>query len=127
MSISSETAEFGYSITSSTFTERDAGGTQVEINVEGKATGFGQLNGTLVLVTPAPGANAGPVSFRGAAFLDTGEIVGTNAEGCWQKLDGEQKWRVRGINMNTEGQVFVSDGTLDLASRSFNGTFSEWT
>lgn len=63
----------------------------------------------------------------GQRILDTGEVVGTNAEGCWQKLDGEKKWRVRGINMNTEGQVFVSDGTLDLASRSFNGTYSEWT
>jgi hypothetical protein len=127
MPISSEKGEFSYSTTSSTFSERDAGGTQVEINVEGNATGFGQLNGTLVLIAPTPGANAGPVSFRGAAFLDTGEVVGTNAEGCWQQLEGEKKWRMRAINTNTEGQVFVSDGILDLAARSFNGTFSEWT
>lgn len=127
MPISSETGEFSYTITSSTFSERDTGGTQVEINLEGTASGFGQLNGTLTMIAPAPGANAGPGSFRGAAFLDTGEVIGTNGEGCWQQLDGEQKWRVRGINMNTQGQVFVSDGTLDLASRSYNGTFSEWT
>lgn len=68
MPISSEQGEFSYSITSSTFSGRDAGGTQVEINVEGNASGFGQLNGTLVLIAPAPCANAGPVSFMGAAY-----------------------------------------------------------
>jgi hypothetical protein len=127
MAISEEAGEFGYSITSSTFSNRQEGGTEVVINVEGNASGFGQLNGTLTMIAPAPGADAGPVNFTGAAFLDSGEVIGTTAEGCWQKLDGEQKWRVRGINMNTQGGVFVSDGTLDLATRSFNGTFSEWT
>jgi len=85
------------------------------------------MNGTLTMVAPAPGANAGSVSFRGAAFVDGGEVIGTTAEGHWAKLDGQHKWRVRGINVNTQGQVFVSDGTLDLKPRSFNGTFSEWT
>jgi len=70
---------------------------------------------------------AGPGSFTGAAFQDGGEVVGLTGEGCWEQLDGEQKWRVRGINMASNGQILLSDGTLDLAARSFNGTITEWT
>jgi len=127
MAISSESGEFNYSVTSSTFSASHGGGTEVVINVEGEVSGFGQMNGTLTMVAPAPGANAGSVSFRGAAFADGGEVIGTTAEGHWEKLDGQHKWRVRGINVNTQGQVFVSDGTLDPKTRSFNGTFSEWS
>ena len=127
MAISNESGEFNYSVTSSTFSTPPGGGTEVAINVEGDVSGFGQMNGTLRMVTPAPGANAGSVTFRGAAFADGGEVIGTTAEGHWVKLDGQHKWRVRGINVNSQGQVFVSDGTLDLGTRSFSGTFSEWT
>ena len=55
------------------------------------------------------------------------EVIGLTGEGCWEKVDGEQKWRVRGINMASNGQVLLSDGTLDLATRSFAGTISEWS
>ena len=127
MAIGEPSGEFSYSITSSQFERTNDGGSQVVINLEGNASGFGQVNGTLVLVVPTPGANAGPGNYTGAAFLDSGEVVGATGEGCWEQLDGEQKWRIRGINMMTNGGVLVSDGTLDLATRSFNGTFSEWT
>jgi len=127
MAIGEESGEFSYSVTSSSFERRDAGGTQVVINVEGNASGFGQSNGTLTLVAPVPGAGAGSGSYTGAAFLDSGEVIGIVGEGCYQQLDGELKWRVRGINMASNGGVLLSDGTLDLAQRSFNGTFSEWT
>ena len=97
------------------------------INIEGTASGLGQIQGTLTLVAPAPGATAGGGSYTRAAFLDSGEVIGAAGEGYWQQLDGEQKWRVRGINMATNGDCNVSDGILDLATRSFNGTLTEWT
>ena len=127
MPIGETSGEFSYSITSSTFERQDGCGSQVSINIEGTASGFGQLNGTLTLRVPNPGATAGPASYTGASFGDAGEVVGSNGEGCWEQLDGEQKWRVRGINMNTDGGVILSDGTLDIGARSFNGTINEWT
>ena len=127
MAIGETSGEFNYTVTSSTF-ERDAGGrSQVVINVEGTATGFGQANGTLTMVVPAPGAAAGTGSYTGASFSEGGEVIGVAGEGCWQQVEGENKWRVRGINMASNGAVLLSDGTLDLAARSFNGTIAEWT
>jgi hypothetical protein len=127
MAIEDVSGEFSYTTTSYTF-ERTAGsGSQVVINLEGSATELGQINGTLTLVVPVPGAQAGPGNYTGAAFLDSGEVIGSTGEGCWQQLDGEQKWRGRGINMLSNGSVLLSDGTLDLAARSFSGTLAEWT
>ena len=96
-------------------------------NLEVTASGFGQINGTMTLLTPGPGATGGKVKFTGAAFMDSGEVIGVTGEGCWEQLDGEQKWRMRGINMTSNGSVILSDGTLDLATRSYNGTMNEWT
>ena len=127
MGIADTTGEFNYSITSSTYERQTSGGVHVVINVEGPVTGYGVVNGTLTLVVPAPGAQGGPGSFTGASFLDSGEVVGLTGDGYWQQLDGEQKWRVRGINLSTNGQVSVSDGTIALAERSFSGTFNDWT
>ncbi len=76
---------------------------------------------------PAPGANAGPGQYTGVSFLEDGETVGVTGEGCWEKLGSEHKWRVRGINMYANGDVNLSDGTLDLATPTFNGTLAPWT
>ena len=127
MPIGETSGEFSSSITSSTFERQDGGASQVSVNIEGTASGFGQTNGTLTLRVPSPGAAAGPASYTGAAFADSGEVIGLTGEGCWEQLDGEQKWRIRGINMATNGGVILSDGTLDIATRSFNGTMNEWT
>ena len=127
MPIGEASGEFNNSVISSTFERLEGGSSQVVINIEGTGSALGQTNGTLILRIPAPGAPAGAGSFTGAAFQDNGEVIGLTGEGCWEKLDGEQKWRVRGINMASNGQVLLSDGTLDLATRSFAGTISEWT
>ncbi len=127
MAISDTTGEFTNSVTSSTFERQSGGGVQVVINIEGTATGFGTTNGTLTLAAAAPGTTSGSATYTGAAFLESGEVVGATGEGCWQQFDGEQKWRVRGINMTSNGAVLLSDGTLDLSNRSYNGTTNEWT
>lgn len=127
MPIGEVSGEFNYSVTSTTFERLDGGASQVVINIEGTGTAFGQTNGTLIMSVPAPGAAAGPGSYTGAAFQDNGEVIGLTGEGCWQQLDGEKKWRVRGINTASNGQVLLSDGTLDIETRSFAGTITEWT
>ena len=127
MPIGETSGEFNNTITSSTFERLDGGGSRVTINFEGTGSAFAQVNGTLTLLAPNPGAAAGLCSFTGAGFADAGEVIGLNGEGCWEQVAGEQKWRIRGLNVASTGQVLLSDGTLDLATRSFNGTLADWT
>jgi len=127
MTISDTAGEFGFSVTSTTYERQSGGGVNVCINIEGTATGFGQVNGTLTLIVPGPGATSGPATYAGASFQDSGEVIGANGEGCWNQIAGEQKWRVRGLNLTSNGGVVLSDGTIDLATRAYNGTINEWT
>jgi hypothetical protein len=127
MGIQATSGEFSYSVTSSTFERQAGGGAKITVNLEGTATGYGRVTGTLTFNSAAPGATAGTGSYTGAAFLDSGEVIGAQGEGYWQQVAGKQQWRVRGINQVSTGAVIVSDGTLDLASRSFQGTLAEWT
>ena len=127
MAIEDVAGEYSLNVTSTTFERLDGGASQAVLNMEGSASGYGTANGTLIMIIPGPGANAGPGHYTGASFLENGETIGVRGEGCWEKLDGENKWRVRGINMMSNGDVNLSDGTLDLATRTFNGTMAPWT
>ena len=127
MAIEAASGEFQYSVTSSTFERLAGGGAKVTVNLDGTASGYGRVQGTLTFNSATPGATSGTGSYTGAAFLDSGEVVGAQGEGYWQQVAGKQQWRVRGINQTSTGDVLVSDGTLDLATRSFNGTIAAWT
>ena len=127
MAIGDFSNEFSSDVTTSTFERGEGGSSQVTINLQFRGSLFPQADGTLKLSVPVPGATAGPASFTGVGFLDGGETVGLTAEGSWEQVPGELRWRIRGINMSSAGQVLLSDGTLDLASRSYNGTVAEWT
>ena len=127
MAIEAVSGEVNYSVTSSTFERQPGGGARVVINLEGTATGFGTVTGTLALLSPAPGATAGPLTWTCAAFLDSGQVIGATGEGYWDQVAGKQQWRVRGINRTSTGIVLVSDGTLDLATRKFLGTIAQWS
>jgi hypothetical protein len=127
MAIAAVSGEINYSVTSSTFEPNPGGGVRVVVNLEGRATGYGTVNGTLTLLSPAPAAVAGPVSWVGAAFLESGDVVGATANGFWRKVDGKQQWRIRGITQVSTGALVVTDAVLDLATRSYQGTLAEWT
>jgi hypothetical protein len=127
MGIQNPSGEISYSVTSSTFERQAGGGVRVVVNVEGTATGYGRVAGTITMYSASPAAVTGPVTFTGAGFLDSGEVIGAQAEGYWRKVEGKQQWRIRGINLTSAGAVILADATLDLASRSYHGTLSEWT
>jgi hypothetical protein len=127
VAIETASGEFKYSVTSSTFERQAGGGAKVIVNLEGTASGYGKVQGTLTFNPATPGANSGTGGYTGAAFLDSGEVIGAQGEGYWQQVAGKQQWRVRGINQTSSGDVLLSDGTLDLASRTFYGTLAAWT
>ena len=119
--------EFTLSQTSITFDTAAGGGGTATINYEGTATDLGTVQGTLRCVFEEPGAAAGTATWNGASFLDGGDVVGATGQGVWQKVDGQHKWRVRGVNLLSDGQILASDGEIDLATRSDKGTLSEWS
>jgi hypothetical protein len=127
MGIQDPSGEINYAVTSSTFERQPGGGVRVVINLEGTATGYGRVTGTLTMYSASPDAVAGPGNYTGAAFLDSGQVVGAQGEGYWSKVQGKQQWRIRGINLTSAGTVVLADAVLDLATRSYQGTLAEWT
>ena len=127
MGIGPAIGEINYSVTSSTFERQPNGSVRVAVNLEGTATGYGTVTGTLNFISPTPGATVGPLNWTGAAFQPSGEVIGATAEGFWRKVDGKQQWKVYGINLTSTGTVLLAEATLDLASRSYQGTLAEWS
>jgi hypothetical protein len=62
-------------------------------------------------------------SHTSAGFVDSAEVIGAQGEGYWQRVVGKEQWR---INQTSTGAVLLSDGTLDLTSRTLNGTLAQW-
>lgn len=123
MALGKEIGDFSFQITSTSYAG-DAG--SVHINVDGTATSFGTVLGTMTFQVDAPGAKSGALNWRGQAFLENGENVAGLGEGAWEEI-GTHRWRTRMVVRVSDGQVFGSDGVLDLATRSLKGKNLEWS
>ena len=123
MALGKEIGDFSFQITSTTYPGDDGA---VQVNVDGTATSFGTVLGTVTFRADAPGAKNGALSFRAQGFLEHGENVAGIGEGAWEEV-GHHQWRTRLIMRTSDGQVFASDGVLDLATRSLKGKNLEWS
>ncbi len=121
MALGKEIGDFSFKITSSSFSSDGA-----TVDCDGTAANFGTVLGTLSLSAGDPGATTGVASWRGQAFLENGEVLGAVGEGAYEVLGGHQ-WRTRLVITISDGQIFASDGILDLASRSLKGKNLEWS
>lgn len=124
MAKSNKNGEFSFKSTSVTYEEM-AGGGVVRLNLEGNASGFGTVLGTMSLYGDAPGAQSGQSAWAGEAYLDNGDVVQGSGSGFFQK-SGKHKWRVRSIVRVSTGAVLLSDGVISLDGRSYKGTLKEW-
>jgi hypothetical protein len=122
MALGKEIGSFSFKLTSVSYAGPEG---SAQLNVDGKADRYGTVLGTLVL-SGAPGAKNGSASWRGEGFLENGEVVAGTGEGSWQEI-GKHKWRTRMIIRVSDGEIFASDGQLDLASRSYTGKNLEWS
>jgi hypothetical protein len=116
--------EFSFKSTGSTYALIPGGGGVTHVNLDGKATGFGTVIGTLSFFGDAPGAISGRTSWVGSAYLDNGDEVLGASEGFWEK-SGKHKWRVRGLLRVSTGATYLSDGVVSLDGRTYKGTLSE--
>ena len=120
MALGKDIGNFSFKITSVSFGENGA-----TVDVDGTADNFGTVLGTLTF-TGDPAAPGGALSWRGQSYPDGGEAAGSVGEGSFETLSNH-KWRTRLIINTTDGQVFASDGELDLATRSLKGKTLEWS
>ena len=112
--MSKEIGDFSLKATSFT-----VGDDSMSANFEGTATGFGDVVGTLT-ARGEPGAEFGTCSWRSASFLENGDSSQAAGEGTWQKI-GKHRFQIRFTHAISDGRTVLSDGVVDVASRSFNG------
>ena len=112
--------------TSVTASMSAGGGGANQINLEGTATNFGTVIGTLTFLADAPGAKTGRNTWLGAGYLENGEILQGSGEGFYTEV-GKHKWRVRSILRISNGSVLLADGEVSLEGRTYKGTLHDWT
>jgi hypothetical protein len=123
MADAKKSGEFSFNATSVAYVMTEGGGGANHINLEGTATGFGEVLGTLSLFGDAPMAQSGPASWVGTAYLDNGDVVESAGEGFFER-SSKHKWRVRSIMRGSTGAVYVTDGVISLKGRTYKGTMT---
>jgi hypothetical protein len=103
-----------------------SGGGANHVNLEGTATGFGTVIGTLTFLADAPGAKSGRTTWLGAGYLDNGDTLQGSGDGVYAEI-GKHKWRVRAIVRISNGSLLLSDGEVSLEGRTYKGTLYDWT
>ena len=114
--------EFNFNVITSTWS-RDSNGVSAAINLEGDATGYGNVTGTLTF-TGTPGTNSGTVTWLGAD--SAAEMTFSSGHGVFNQTDAG-KWRVRSFTVDSNGVVLIGDGVLDSEARTFSGSLSSFT
>jgi hypothetical protein len=126
MAIGKAVGEFSMTSTGVTVTGLESGGGANHVNLEGTATGFGTVIGTLTFLADEPGGKSGTTAWLGAGYLDNGDVLEGSGEGVYDEA-GKHQWRVRAIIRVADGSVLLSDGKLSLKGRTYKGKLYAWT
>jgi hypothetical protein len=112
--------EYALKSTSLTISAGPAGSTIIEVNFEGSAGAFGTIIGTGAFV----GAKNGTYRWTAIAYLDNGEAVTASGPGTYEST-GKHRWKTQGVLHMSNWQTLITDGEIDLATRSWNGKIFE--
>jgi len=116
-----KSGEFSFKATSVAYVMTEDGGGANHLDLDGTASGYGEVLGTLSLFGDGPMAQCGPASWVGTAYLDNGDIVESTGTGFFERT-GKHKWRVRSIMRGSTGLVYLTDGVISLKGRTYKGT-----
>ncbi len=119
MSAQGEQAKFKANWTSITLRQGDAGNMVAEVNMEGTAEGFGPFIGTMT-VTPA-GAQCGTWHWASVCWLDAGGSMDLVGQGRFE-ADRSRHFKANGLLRDLLGITMNLDSTIDLASKTWEGT-----
>ena len=115
-----KSGEFSFKATSVAYVMTEDGGGANHIDLDGTASGYGEVLGTLTLFGDGPMAQSGPASWVGTAYLDNGDIIESTGSGFFERT-GKHKWRVRSIMRGSTGLVYLTDGVISLKGRTYKG------
>lgn len=96
----------------------------VQGNLEGTATGFGPVLGTIAVTNV--GGKSGTWKFCGAAYLENGDTLTGVGHGTYDTI-GAHKWRTHGIEQLSDGRTVAIEGEVALATRTWSGKLFEWS
>lgn len=125
MSVGKEAGEFSFTSSSITVSAGSGGGVSQAVNLEGTATGFGSVLGTMTFHAAEPGADGGFVTWAGTGYLDDGSSAFGQGRGVFE-TSGNNTWRVRAVIQISSGPLLLTEGEVALEDRSYKGKLYQW-
>ena len=125
MPIGKEMGTFSLTATSFTNLPREGGVMSAIGNLEGTVTG--DLAGAVLLTLNFKTSDMknGTYTSVAAGFLDNGDTLNGEGSGCYES-SGKHKWRLRGQDVLSTGDIIAVEGEMDLASRTYSGKIYAW-
>jgi len=123
MAKGNELGEFTMTSTSATYEPGPAGSVLTKVNYEGTASGFGTVGGTATFVG---GGKGGPMSWCGAAYTEAGDVMNGVGTGSYESV-GVHRWKISTVLRLSDGSEMLSEGELDLATRTYKGKMYAWS
>ena len=114
--------DFSVKSTSATITPGPAGSTLTQVNFEG--TAGGDFLGTVIFTATFVGGKSGTYNQCGTVYLDTGEEVSFTCVGTYEST-GKHHWRTQHVYQLSDGSSGVTEGEIDLATRTWTGKVYE--
>ena len=118
MASGKQVGEFSLKASTLTFTPGPAGSVLVHVNLEGPATNFGTVLGTMTAVSA--GQKSGTWSWCAVGYLDNGDNVTGNGQGTFN-ASGPNRWSTQGSILISDGRNIAVEGEMDLATRVWSG------
>ena len=125
--MSEPVGEFKSKRTGFTLTKTADGQIQQTSSYEGTATGFGAFFGTMTLTQPLEeaGANSGTCTWIAKAILEDKSILADLAEGTWERMGSDLRFKVLLKNNLSDGRKLRCEGVADSEAGTFEGQIYE--
>ncbi|MFT4560472.1 MAG: hypothetical protein ACI9BW_000206 [Gammaproteobacteria bacterium] len=121
-----EIAKFTTKSTSIEVSQQPGGALSFTLNLEGSVTGA--FEGAILMTIHATSSDlkSGSYTHVVAGYLSDGSTTSVSGGGTLQSVGGGgHKWRLRGSDITADGLTVVTDGEMDLATRTYVGTIYE--
>lgn len=120
-------SQFRLKFTGMSHSKSDDGRLLTSAHFDGTADGFGAVMGSLSLSQTLEEANqsSGTCTWAAQIFGEDGKTSGNFAEGTWSQVSGKNVWKLILYGDAPDGRRVRSEGVVDLAERSYNGSLFE--
>ena len=120
-------SNFRMKFTGMSHSKSDDGRLLSSAHFDGTADGFGAVMGSVNLSQTLEESRktSGTCSWAAQIFGEDGTTTGNFAEGTWEQVSGENVWKLIFHGETPDGRRVRSEGVVNLAERSYNGSIFE--